>query len=108
MPRESLPRFRIVIETGHDGGRILRASGPLDRHTVDRLVAAIDELPSASLAGLTVDLAAVSFCDSPALLRLEQYVASVRRQGGAVTVQHPSTSVVRIMDAEDAVGDHPA
>lgn len=104
MRRDSVPRFRVVADTGAHGGHLLRVSGPLDGHTVERLVAAIDELAPSS-AGTTVDLGDVSFCDSPALQRLEDHVAALRQHDGVVTVQHPSPSVVRIMDAEDTARD---
>lgn len=84
----------LVTEYGVDGSLIVRVSGRLDAHTIDRLKATWANPPSWTIY---VDLSATTFIDSMGLAVLVQGLKLTRQHNGELILVRPSTAAETIL-----------
>jgi anti-sigma B factor antagonist len=91
-----VPLFRVTVET-LEKTCLIRASGELDRSTVDRLSSALDAARADGVTAL-LDLSAVSFMDTTGLRVLLRSARAADAHDWALFIVQTSSAVSRLIE----------
>lgn len=90
-------RILMTVQNGHDGRTVIcRPVGDLDRFTFADFVARTSSLMDTQM-DLVLDLSQLKFIDSTGLSALRAVTRRVRRRGGRVFLQNPTTRVAELL-----------